>query len=45
MIGGFANGQLKIHDSVVGITLIEIAAHGRCITSLDIATQPGLVKI
>ena len=44
LIGGFANGVVRIYDAKTGLRKVEIAAHSRCITALDVATEAGLVR-
>ena len=45
LIGGFANGVVRIYDAKTGLRKVEIAAHSRCITALDVATEAGLVRV
>ena len=44
IIGGFANGQLRLYDSQTGLKLIEVAAHGRPVMALDVAPLAGMVS-
>ena len=44
MIGGFANGQLRLYNSESGMKLVEIAAHARSITALDVASSAAMVR-
>lgn len=44
LIGGFTNGQIVIYNSDSGAKAIEIGAHARSITSLDVAPDSGLVR-
>ena len=42
-MGGFSDGSLKLYSSNRGEKLVEIAAHGRWINTVDIAKTQGLV--
>lgn len=44
LIGGFTNGQIVIYNSESGAKMVEIAAHARCISALDVAPASGLVR-
>ena len=43
LIGGFTNGQIVVYSSESGAKLVEIAAHARSITAVDVAPKTGLV--
>lgn len=45
LIGGFANGLVKLYDACSGAKLVEVAAHARCINALDLAPEAGLVSM
>jgi hypothetical protein len=44
VIGGYATGHIRMFDVKTGDIRIEIAAHARYITALDVAWKAGLVK-
>ena len=41
----YSSGHIRIFDLALGILKIEICAHSRCINSLDIASEAGLVSL
>lgn len=43
-MAGFSNGVIRVHSAETGKKMIEIAAHGRSVTALDVATDSGLVS-
>ena len=44
IIGGFANGQLRLYDCETGIKTIEVSAHARPVMALDVAPSVGQVS-
>lgn len=44
IIGGFANGQLRLYDSESGVKVVEVTAHARTVVALDVAPSAGLVR-
>jgi hypothetical protein len=40
----FSSGHIRIFDLALGILKTEICAHSRCVNSLDIASETGLVS-
>ena len=44
LVAGFSNGQIRLYSVETGQKTVEIAAHGRCITALDVARDSGLVS-
>lgn len=45
IIGGFANGQLRLYDSESGVKVVEVTAHARPVMALDVAPSAGMVSI
>ena len=41
---GYSSGHIRLFDLSLGILKVEICAHSRCINSLDIALETGLVS-
>ena len=44
IIGGFANGQIRLYDSETGVKVVEVAAHSRPVMALDVAPNAGMVR-
>ena len=44
IVGGFANGQLRLYDSETGVKVIEVSAHARPVTALDVAPSASMVS-
>lgn len=44
VIGGFANGQLRLYDSETGVKVVEVTAHARPVMALDVALNAGMVR-
>ena len=44
IIGGYANGQLRVYDSESGIRVVEVAAHARPVMAIDVASSAGIVS-
>ena len=44
IMGGFANGQLRLYNSETGVKVMEVSAHGRPVTALDVAPSAGMVS-
>lgn len=43
LVAGYSNGLVRMFSAETGFKRVEIAAHGRTITALDIAQDSGLV--
>ena len=44
LVGGFSNGLIRLYSIETGHKTVEIAAHGRSVSALDIAQDSGLVS-
>ena len=45
LIAGLANGLIRLYSVHTGKKMVEIAAHARCISALDVAQDAGLVRL
>ena len=44
MIGGYANGKIRLYDLATATKLVEVDVHARPVTALDVAPATGLVS-
>ncbi len=44
IVGGFANGQLRLYDCETGVKAMEVSAHARPVMALDVAPTADMVS-
>ena len=45
IVGGFANGQLRLYNWETGVKVMEVSAHARPVMALDVAPSASLVSL